>query len=190
MKCQNCGENDANVRYTEVINGKKKEYILCEDCAEKLGINNKMNFNMDIDLGNFFGGFFDDYNQTPTMLDGISKVKQLKCNKCGMTYDEFANTGKFGCDNCYTVFAKRLDGVLKNIQGDTIHIGRKGKKISLNRNNEDKKNNSEVDFKKNSESKLQELKEKLNNAIKEERYEDAAKLRDEIKKQEKQKGGN
>ena len=58
MKCQNCGKHEANVRYTEIINGEKKEYILCEECAESLGIKDKMNFNMSMDLGNFFGGFF------------------------------------------------------------------------------------------------------------------------------------
>ena len=38
MKCQNCGKNNANVKYTQIINGEKKEFILCEECAEKLGI--------------------------------------------------------------------------------------------------------------------------------------------------------
>ena len=38
MKCQNCGNNDANVRYTQIINGVKKQMNLCEKCAKKLGI--------------------------------------------------------------------------------------------------------------------------------------------------------
>lgn len=182
MKCQNCGENEANVRYTEVINGKKKEYILCEDCAQKLGVTEKMNYDMSMDLGNFFGGFFDDYNSNTNLLNSFNNVKELRCDKCGMTYNDFIKSGKFGCDNCYTVFAKRLDGVLKNLQGDNIHKGRKGKKSSrkietatINENKEPKQE----------KSKLDELKEKLNLAIKEERYEDAAKIRDEIKKLDK-----
>lgn len=181
MKCQNCGENNANVRYTEVINGKKKEYILCEKCAEELGVTEKMNYNMQIDLGNFFGGFFDNYNSNQNLLNSFNNIKELKCEKCGMTYNDFIKSGKFGCDNCYTVFSKRLDGVIKNLQGANIHTGRRGKKSNskLKINNVENKQQSEEI------TKLKDLKEKLNAAIKEERYEDAAKFRDEIKKLEK-----
>lgn len=175
MKCQNCGNNEANIKYTEIINGQKKQYILCEECAEKLGINEKMNFNMKVDLGNFFGGFFDDYNSKPNLLNSFSNVKTLKCEKCGMTYDDFINSGKFGCENCYTVFSKRLDGVLKNIQGDSIHTGRKGKKSKKTF-----EENEEITDKKN-EPKIEKLRKDLNLAIKEERYEDAAKIRDKMK---------
>ena len=49
MLCQNCNKNKANVKYTQIINGHKKEMMLCEECSEKLGIN-KMNFNMPIDF--------------------------------------------------------------------------------------------------------------------------------------------
>ena len=36
MKCQNCGKNEANFQYRQIINGKKKELILCSECAKKL----------------------------------------------------------------------------------------------------------------------------------------------------------
>ena len=39
MLCQNCGNNEANVRYTQIVNGVKKEMNLCSECAEKMGIN-------------------------------------------------------------------------------------------------------------------------------------------------------
>lgn len=38
MVCQNCGKNEANVKYTQIVNGVKKEMVLCEECAEKMGI--------------------------------------------------------------------------------------------------------------------------------------------------------
>lgn len=47
MKCQNCGENDANFKYTEIVNGVKKELNLCEDCARKMGVAD-INFNIPI----------------------------------------------------------------------------------------------------------------------------------------------
>ena len=38
MLCQNCGKNEANIRYTQIINGVKKEVALCSNCAKKLGM--------------------------------------------------------------------------------------------------------------------------------------------------------
>lgn len=181
MKCQNCGKNNANVKYTQIINGEKKEFILCEDCAEKLGINSKINFEMPMSFGSFFGEFFDEYKSSHPLLEELSNNNLQKCNKCGMTYEEFINKGKFGCDNCYTVFSNKIDGVLKNIQGANIHTGRKGKKVEGKIATNVKKSET-----KKQEDKNTELKNKLNKAIKEERYEDAAKIRDEIKKLEKE----
>lgn len=45
----------------------------------------------------------------------------LKCTNCGMTYDEFVDKGKFGCENCYNVFENRIDPVLK-IYMDAINM--------------------------------------------------------------------
>ena len=53
MLCDNCGKRNANVRYTQIINGNKKEMILCEECSKKLGIGN-MNFNMPINFSSFY----------------------------------------------------------------------------------------------------------------------------------------
>ena len=30
--------------------------------------------------------------------------EEIFCDVCGMTYKEFLETGKFGCENCYNVF--------------------------------------------------------------------------------------
>ena len=46
MLCENCGKREANVRYSENINGVKKEMHLCEECSQKLGISSKMDFSI------------------------------------------------------------------------------------------------------------------------------------------------
>ena len=75
MMCDNCGKNEATVRYSENINGRKKELNLCSQCSQKLGIN-EMNFNMPIGISDFFGGFFEDMvsNEFAPLLN---EVKQL-----------------------------------------------------------------------------------------------------------------
>ncbi|MCI8999988.1 MAG: hypothetical protein HFJ26_03470 [Clostridia bacterium] len=175
MLCENCGDNEANVRYTQIVNGVKKEMVLCEDCAKKLGIGD-VDFNMPINLSSFFSEFFEDTNDN--FLPEFTKTEELPCKECGMTYDEFMKEGKFGCANCYDTFLNKIDPILKNLHASNQHVGRKGK-ITKPELNKEKMQKEET---KNTNSKTDELKEQLKQAIKEERYEDAAKIRDEIKK--------
>lgn len=185
MLCENCGENEANVRYTQIVNGVKKEMKLCETCANELGIE-EMDFSMPIDLSSFLSEFFEDAQDN--FLPEFTKTKELRCNQCGMTYDEFTHTGKFGCANCYNAFSEKIDIILKNLQANNRHVGRKGKIVKpvLDKKSIEKKEIKKEEEKENSSiSKIDTLKENLKQAIKEERYEDAARIRDEIKKLEK-----
>lgn len=204
MLCEKCNKNEANIRYTEIINGEKREMMLCENCSHKLGLDN-ISFNMPIDFSSFFGGLLDDeYYNSEEVMPLFQTVKELKCNNCNMTYDDFINIGKFGCEECYEVFSPKIESLLKRLHGDNKHLGRKsihntfknvdlgsesmnktktsvgvdahsdpqeGKKIDDNQQN--KKIN-------NKENKLQQLQKELKKAIADERYEDAAKIRDEI----------
>ena len=177
MLCENCGKREANVRYSENINGVKKEMHLCEECSRKLGIAQDMDFKIPaLDFSNFFGSFLEDFN-TPDFMPLLNEVKQLKCDSCGSTFEDIIDTGRYGCPNCYDVFEDRMDPILKKLQGANRHVGRLGKISNNNLKFQDKEEKKEE--KTNPVDKLQ---EDLKKAIKEERYEDAAKIRDEIKK--------
>lgn len=185
MLCQNCGKNEVTFRYTQVINGVKKEMALCDNCAKSLGLET-LDFNMPINFSSFLGDFIGEETD---FLPSFTTPKALQCENCGMTYEEFLNNGKFGCSNCYDVFSERLDKVLKNIQGVDTHIGRKSKKITIKNNKTGEKpfNVSTDEKEAKNEEKEKTLQEQLKQAIKEERYEDAAKIRDEIKQQNENK---
>lgn len=174
MLCNNCNENEANVRYTQIVNGVKKEMHLCDKCANKLGIGN-----MDIympDFNNFFGDLLNDFNED--FIPSIAMPKVLKCDKCGLSFDDFIETSKFGCDNCYSVFEEKIDPILKRLHGSNRYVGKKVKKVKP-------ENTIEIKEEKEEQNKIDELKALLKQKIKEEKYEEAAKLRDEIKKLEK-----
>lgn len=189
MLCDNCGKREANVRYSENINGRRKELNLCEECSKKLGISH-MDFSMPIDFSSFFGEFMEDFT-TPEFMPLFNEIKALKCNNCGSTFEDIANTGKLGCGNCYDVFEERLDPIIRRIQGANRHVGRVGKvidskidkKVTDQSTHKSEKSNQPKENKK--ESQLEKLQEQLKQAIKEEKYEEAAKIRDEIKKIEK-----
>lgn len=180
MLCDNCKKREANVRYSENINGVKKELHLCEECSKRLGITDSMDFRMpSFDFSNFFGSFLEDFSTASDFMPLISEIKEIKCNSCGFTFDDIVNTGRYGCANCYDVFEDRMDPILKKLQGSNRHNGRLGK-ISDNNVRFDKKDEQKSE--KNSDNKLQKLQDDLKQAIKEERYEDAARIRDEINK--------
>lgn len=156
MKCQNCGKNQVNVRYMQVINGKKTELNLCEDCANEMNLG--MNFNFDFE--NEIEDFFDDFMEPamfniPSFIGGNSLMRSLhKLNSMPVL------------DNSYKNFPNDLDETLSKIQ--------KKSALSFKKKNE-KKQVSEVD----------KLKNELQECIKKEEYEKAAVLRDKIKKLEK-----
>lgn len=184
MLCQNCNQREANVQYTQITNGVKKEMHLCEECAGKLGITN-INFSMPIDVSSFLGNFMEGYEQS--LLPNFMNPNVLTCKECGTTYQDFVDIGKLGCRNCYDIFSNTLDSILKNIQGSNTHVGRIGRlsgtntKIEKSKEPKIKKETTNV---KKEENPIEQLKLDLKKAIGEERYEDAAKIRDEIKKLE------
>jgi len=188
MLCDNCGKKEANVKYSENINGVKREFNLCEECSKKLGIG-EINFKMPFDFSSFFGDFMEDF-ATPEFMPLFNDIKTLKCNECGYTFDDIVNTGRLGCANCYDVFEDRLDPIIRKIQNSNRHTGRIGKildsKIEKRQEKTDNKkveNKEEMPNKENNE--LENLQLELKAAIKDERYEEAAKIRDKIKEIEK-----
>ena len=182
MKCKNCGQNEANFRYTKIINGEKQELILCDECAKKLGLENfDLDFNMPIGFSNFLGDFWNDNEEL--LLNAFPTQKQSKCTTCGMTFDEFLNKGKFGCGNCYSTFENKLDEVIKQIHGAKKHIGKKVRRLEnakeqIVQKHQEKETEKVIDER---QEKINALKKQLKEAVNTENYEEAAKLRDEIK---------
>lgn len=168
MLCQLCQKRPANVHLTQIINNTKMDMYLCEQCASQQG---QISFESPFSISDFFSGILNLGSQEFQ----IPRVPDKVCDVCGMTYEEFQKTGKLGCSNCYKLFGERLNPLLKQLHGNTVHSGKTPAKQS-----EQIKISNDVDR----------LKELLNKAIQAEEYEDAAKLRDRIKELEADKTGN
>ena len=158
MKCEKCKKNKANFIYTETINGKKKEIYLCSKCAKELGLDD-FNFG----LSNFF---FDTVNTPATYAEARHELKEnKKCKVCGFSFDDIVNLGKFGCSNCYETFHDKVDNVFLKMHGKNRYKG----------------NKMNVKVTTNKEETIKKLEKELKESIEVENYENAAKLRDEIK---------
>lgn len=171
MLCQSCGKNQANTHIKRIINGKLTEYVLCEECAAKLGYGNIFS-GFDLDLDSFLGSFFKNpLNDKQNFLENEVRC----CPKCGSTLEDISRTGKIGCANCYDVFYNSLIGSIKRIHGNTVHTGKMAECVS-----EDKK----------LKMKVEKLKKDMQLAIKEQNFEMAAQIRDEIKRIEEASSNN
>lgn len=169
MLCDVCKKNEAKIYYTEIINGKKTEQHLCEDCATKHSTFKTIGSigNQEFSLGGMLFGLLENLNKSEeTEVSGETS----SCKTCGLTYEEFLKNGKFGCPNCYQSFGKVLNKNLRSIHGADMHTGKKPVGYI-----------SEATRLVNQLPELEKLSIQLQQAVEQEEYEEAAKLRDRIK---------
>ena len=94
------------------------------------------------------------------------KKQQNTCPSCGFTYQKFLKIGKFGCAQCYDTFRTQLPPVLKRLQADVKHVG---------------KIQTEEKQTLNYQKQIESIRQQMQRAIAEERFEEAARLRDEVR---------
>ena len=166
MLCDKCKKNAASIQITTIINGKKKEEHFCSSCAAATGALHMPDFS--------WQNFFPKLVANDFTAD--LQKEELQCPDCGLTLSQFNKRGLFGCGECYRTFRGQILPALAQIQAGNTHIGK------LPARGGD-------DFKLKKE--LNALKIKLNNLVAAEKFEEAAKLRDQIKarQDEMDKGG-
>jgi protein arginine kinase activator len=170
MICQTCNQNPATVHVTEIVQPKGQadgspasgapsiqEQHLCEACAQAANL-----------------------PHTPVLKKSVSEIWKLlqdsakrgrretgaTCPECGMTLLEFRQRGRLGCPRDYEVFAPQLRELFERIHGATRHAGR-GPGLDAD--------TLEIVRKRG------EIQRKLEDAIRDEAYEQAARLRDELR---------
>jgi protein arginine kinase activator len=164
---------------TQIVNNKTTVVRMCSECAAKHGLFDKdgLPFAMLSSLGEaLFAG-----------LKHSQSASGLICSRCGCTPASFRETGRLGCPNCYKDLKLLVDGIVESSQKGAVHKGKKLKShafvdggdwntLSGGKGDDGRRK------KMSSAERLDALQEQLDDAIREERYEEAAKLRDEIRK--------
>jgi len=147
---------------TEIVNNTKREIHLCEECAQAKGVAIKLQI-QGLDIPDFFGQLAEEKpksKESPEKEEG-----ELRCQVCGLTFEAFRRSGKFGCPHDYVSFKRNLLGLLERIHGSTQHRGKVPSRASARIAQQ---------------KELMQLKEELKQAIAQEAYERAAELRDRI----------
>jgi protein arginine kinase activator len=163
MLCELCKQTQATVHLTEIINDQMSELHLCETCANQKGAQVESHFG----LSDLLSGLAD-FGKTQEPEEAGGKA----CASCGMTYDDFRKAGRLGCAECYTTFKRSLASLLKRIHGSPIHVGKSPVRL--------------LKPAKATKTDVLELRRKLERAIEEEAFEEAARLRDQIRRLEQQ----
>lgn len=171
MLCERCQKRPATVHVTKVVNHQKSEFHLCAECA---GQQEELAFPAGLGDSPFsIPNLLGELLNYDTWFGGRSApVKEnARCRGCGITYREFTRSGLLGCSRCYDEFGPRLEPLLQRVHGSTQHVGkvprRRGGVLHIKR-------------------QIEELKRGLNEAVVAERYEEAARLRDQIRELERQ----
>ncbi|OVE76136.1 hypothetical protein BVX98_06565 [bacterium F11] len=174
MICSKCQKNEATVHFTGVVNGKTTQLDVCGSCSEKLGISFQSIFNFPTVPSHFSELFnlLSNWPQSP-----FTPLNVNNCPKCRWTVNQIQKTGKLGCSECYTHFQQELSHILKTIQGTTTH---RGKKISVMSKKEPTRK-SKKGKGKNMKDALEKLHAQLDFLVDEERFEEAANIRDKIR---------
>jgi protein arginine kinase activator len=160
MQCDECGKRPATVHITKIENGKKTDRHLCEQCAAE---NNGISFNTTFSINDILTGLMNPGGVLPFKMD---VVKDVKCDVCGLSYNRFRETGRFGCSHCYKVFGDKLNPLFKKLHGNINHTGKIPNKAG---------GRMKV------AKEIERLKQQLHTAVANEEYEKAAEIRDRIR---------
>lgn len=170
MLCQECQKREATVHLTKIVNNQKNEIYLCDKCAQK---KEELNFGKEgFSFNNLLTGLLSsdfDANAPDSNLNLGYKKVEAECENCDLNYAEFSQQGKLGCSECYTEFEDRIDKLLKKVHGNNRHTGKVPKRTG-----------GVIRTRK----EIQKLRQKMQTAVQKEEFEEAARLRDEIKELE------
>jgi len=155
MMCEMCGKKQASTFLTLMVNDKVKKMHLCAACASESGLDGTHPISItDVLLG--LGG----------TKETSAEPSHKTCPRCHMRIADFKKTSRLGCQACYEAFAVELDPLLDAMHKGKQHVGKMPARLpepspAL--------------------ARLATLKESLDAAVQAENYEEAARLRDQMR---------
>lgn len=153
LKCDLC-DKPATVHLTQIVNHKVHKVDLCESCAQAKGVTDPGGFSL-----------ADLLLKASLNPEPDTTSSEQACSTCGATPEDYKNTGRLGCPECYNALSTMIDPMLENMHKGTQHTGKVPEHALARQELQDR---------------LHTLESNLKTAIDAERYEDAAKFRDEI----------
>lgn len=169
MKCDFCDQK-TTFSLTQLSEGQMKKVFLCDACAKERGVTDPTGFSL-ADL--LLGGLPAAVPQGPLVPAAAGAAGAAKgvrrCPSCGFSLDDLRRVRRFGCSDCYTTFAEEVSQMVRGMHRGTTHVGKvPAGLMALQALHQ----------------RLEELRGRLEQAVASESYEEAAGIRDEIRKLE------
>lgn len=158
MQCDHCGENEAIIHLTQIVDNQMTTKHLCEGCAADKGLSPNEG-DVNAPLTDFLTQIGRQVEPAPT-----------PCPFCGLELDTFKKSGRLGCSQCWVSFESNLRGLVRRLHGGVQHVG----KVYLPPN----PTNAQQ------QDRLEGLRRKLSKAVEHEDFERAAQIRDMIRTME------
>jgi protein arginine kinase activator len=164
MNCQRCKKARATVHLTDCGEGEARERHLCDACAEQEGLTLKQSLPV--------ASFLEQFVKHTQGLK-VQNIAKLACPDCGMTFAEFRQNGLLGCPNDYTVFESFLLPLLERAHDGASHHAGLAPGAGADGRGATAPAGESI--------KLSHLRRELEQAVANEKYELAARLRDQIR---------
>ena len=162
MQCQNCKHQTATIHLTEINHGQRTETHLCQSCAQKQGLA----VQTQIPLNELLSTLLSVQPEADT--EDKTPQEEKSCPQCGMTLRRFSKETLLGCPHDYEFFEKNLLALIQRTHnGRSDHCGKVPASVGPDQENQ---------------IRLSNLQRQLDKAVRNEQYETAARLRDEIRK--------
>ncbi len=165
MKCEHC-EKPATFHITELTDPQEpQELHLCEDHA-RLYLHQSEPDEPAAPIGLADALKSQAQFKVGETAEELARLDQQACPVCGITFYEFRNAGRLGCPYDYVCFAEDLEPLIVNIHGETKHTGKTPRHGV-----------QDVDR----QTEVIRLRREMKEAVDKEDYEQASRLRDEIR---------
>ncbi len=168
MLCDSCGEREAQIHLTQIVDNTVTTMHLCEQCAAEKGVETGAS------VAKFpLGDFLASLGKGGAAEGGTAA--EVVCPACGGTLHDFRQTGRLGCARCYTTFEPHLRDLLRRLHGSSQHVGERyaAPVAGTPPANEETAAGAGRE--------VGALRDQLQRAIREENFELAAELRDRLK---------
>jgi protein arginine kinase activator len=160
MLCDHCGDNEAVIHLTQIVDNEMGTFHLCEACAAEKGLEPEPGME-DLPLTDFLAQLSGG-KETAT-----EEPEPGACDFCDLTLAAFKKSGRLGCPHCYVTFESHLRGLFRRLHGANQHVG----KVYLPPDPKEAEKTEQ----------LSRLRQKLDAAVEREEFERAAQLRDKIR---------
>jgi len=117
MSCDQCREREAVIHLTQIVNEQVTTLHLCERCAAEKGVESPSGV-VKTPLGSFLAAMGKNLPETVA-----APRSGETCVRCGGSLQDFRESGRLGCPECYRSFEVPLRDLLRRLHGSTHHVG-------------------------------------------------------------------